>query len=299
MPTSTPTRRLQQMVGNLSPTPTESSSDTSNYPTSAAICNTKPLTTTSDYSSADVPDYPQCTPQPLRIIYVGAGAGGILFAHKAERMLENYSLVCYEKNPDIGGTWLENRYPGCACDIPAHTYVFPFEPNPDWSGYFSYAGEIQGYLQQCATKWNVHKFFELEREIVSARWLEGEAKYEVLVRKVGKDGNGETFTDTCDVLVNGSGILNKWKWPDIPDRPEFQGKMVHSARWDPDLDWTGKKVAVIGSGSSSIQMLPHLAATAESVSVFLRNPTWVGPQIGTSIKNESADPNAMNPAAAG
>ena len=298
MPPSRPGDRLQQLVGNLAPTPTESLPDVGIYFTPAAICNTKPLTSTSDYSSADVPEYPQCTPQPLRIIYVGAGAGGILFAHKAERMLENYSLVCYEKNAEIGGTWYENRYPGCACDIPAHTYVFPFEPNPDWSGYFSYSGEIQDYLQKCATKWDVHKYFELEREIVSARWLEGEAKYEVLIRKVDKDGNGQTFTDTCDVLVNGSGILNKWKWPDIPDRSEFRGKMVHSARWDPDLDWAGKKVAVIGSGSSSIQMLPHLAKTAANVSVFLRNPTWVGPQIGTSIKNESADPDAMNPAAA-
>lgn len=251
------------------------------------------------YTSLDVPDYPQCTPQPLRIIHVGAGASGILFAHKAKRWLSNYTLTCYEKNPDIGGTWYENRYPGCACDIPAHTYVFPFEPNPDWSGYFSHSDEIKQYLERCADKWDVRKDFKLGHEVLNATWIDDQAKWQVVIRKGEKEGKSETFVDTCDVLINGSGILNKWKWPDVPGLSTFKGQIAHSAAWDPSIDWKGKKVAVIGTGSSSIQMVPQLAKTAEDLKVFIRNNMYIGPQLGTSIKTEKADPEAMDPAAAG
>ena len=115
-----------------------------------------------------IPDDPQCLPQPIRIIHVGMGASGLLAAHKARKFLTNYELVCYEKNEVIGGTWYENRYPGCACDIPAHTYTFPFESNPEWSGYYSYAPEIQEYMLKFYKKHNLEPFVVLNTKVVGA-----------------------------------------------------------------------------------------------------------------------------------
>lgn len=241
----------------------------------------------------EIPDYPQCTPRPLKIIHVGMGASGMLFAHKVEKFLQNFTLVCYEKNPVIGGTWWENRYPGCACDIPAHTYTFPWYPNPDWSGYYSYSDEIQEYFLRFAREFGVAKYAVLDTEVTACTW-DGD-KWVVELRRQ----DGSTFTDFCDVLVNGTGILNKWKWPDIEGREEFKGVIAHSAQWPQDLDWGGKKVAVIGTGSSSIQMVPKFAQDAQSVTIFMRNQTYIGPQIGSSISNKEADENAMDPQAAG
>lgn len=111
--------------------------------------------------------------------------------------------------------------------------------------------------------------------------------------------DGSTFTDTSDVLVNGAGVINKWKWPIIEGLHEFQGQLAHSAAWDATIDWKDKTVAVIGSGSSSIQMVPEFAATAKHVTVFIRNKTYIGPQFGASVSNKEADPAAMEPHAAG
>ena len=240
-----------------------------------------------------IPDFPQCTPQPIKIIHIGMGASGILFAHKAEKMLKNYTLVCYEKNDQIGGTWHENRYPGCACDIPAHTYTFPWYPNPDWSGYYSYSDEIQRYFLRFAQEFGVEKYAVLNTEITSCAW-DGD---KWIVELKSKDGS--TFSDSCDILVNGTGILNKWRWPSIEGLQDFKGSVAHSANWPQDLEWQGKNVAVIGTGSSSIQMVPKFAESAQKVTIFMRNQTYIGPQIGSSITNEEADENAMDPQAAG
>lgn len=242
-----------------------------------------------------VPDEPMCSPEPIRIIHIGMGASGLLAAHKARRMLQNYELVCYEKNEVIGGTWFENRYPGCACDIPAHTYTFPFDRNPEWSGYYAYAPEIQDYMMNFYKKHNLEPFVVLNTEVVSATWDQLTGKWEVELRK--KDGT--TFTDTANILINGSGVLTKWKWPKIEGLHDFKGVLAHSANWPQDLDWTGKDVAVIGSGSSSIQMVPQLQKTAKSLTVFIRNGTYILPQFGSNVTNEEADPEAMNPQAAG
>ena len=243
----------------------------------------------------DIPSHPQCTSQPPRIIHVGAGVAGLLFAHKAEKALTNFELVCYEKNSTSGGTWYENKYPGCACDIPAHTYTYPFEPNPDWSGYYSYSNEIEDYLKRFSKKYGVEKFIEFETEVLSAAWMEKQHRWEVKLRR--KDGS--VFVDTCKVLVNGAGILNKWKWPTIEGLHSFRGRLVHSAAWDTTIDWVGKRIAVIGSGSSSIQMVPQFAKAADHVTVFIRNKTYIGPQFGASVSNREADPEAMEPLAAG
>jgi len=242
-----------------------------------------------------VPDYPQCSPHPLKIIHVGMGASGMVFAHKAQKFLTNYELICYEKNDAIGGTWYENRYPGCACDIPAHTYTFPWHPNAEWSGYYSYSDEIQKYFLRFAREYDVERDARLNTEVLACTWDGDQGRWIVELKR--KDGS--TFTDTCNVLVNGTGIINKWKWPVIEGLHDFLGILAHSASWPQDLNWTDKNVAVIGTGSSSIQMVPQLAKTARHVTVFMRNKTYIGPQIGSTVSNKEADPDAMDPQAAG
>lgn len=193
----------------------------------------------------EVPDRPQCDPDPVKIIHVGAGASGLLFAYKARRWLQNYQLTCYERNPVPGGTWWVNRYPGCACDIPAHTYTFPFDGNPEWSGYYAFSDEIQDYMMRFYEKHNLEPFVQLNTEVTKATWDAGAQKWHVGLRR----SDGTEFEDTCDIFVNGTGVLCKWKWPDIEGLHDFKGELAHSANWDPKLDWAGKKVAVIGTGS--------------------------------------------------
>lgn len=242
-----------------------------------------------------VPDRPQCDPQPIRIINVGVGAGGMLAAYKAKHMLQNYELVCYDKNSTPGGTWWENRYPGCACDIPAHTYTFPFDPNPEWSGYYAYADEIQAYFLRFYEKHDLAPFCVFNTTVMSAEWRDLEGKWHVQLQRA----DGTEFEDICDVLINGAGVLSKWKWPAIEGLHDFRGTLAHSAAWPDGIEWAGKRVAVIGTGSSSIQMVPQFANTAAHVSVFMRSETYISPQLGSTVTNEEADPEAADPAAAG
>lgn len=121
--------------------------------------------------------------RPVRIIHVGAGAAGLLTAFKAQKLLRNFSLVCYEKNAGVGGTWYENRYPGCGCDVPAHSYTFSFEPNPDWSGYYVGAAEILAYMESFADKYGLHQFIQLETTVLGTEWDEttGECKFFLII----------------------------------------------------------------------------------------------------------------------
>ncbi|CAH0054701.1 unnamed protein product [Clonostachys solani] len=213
---------------------------------------------------------------PIRIIHVGAGAAGILTAYKAKKLLRNFSLVCYEKNAGVGGTWYENRYPGCGCDVPAHSYSFTFEPNPDWSGFYVGAAEILAYMENFVEKHKLRDFIQLETTVVSAEWDEPAGEWIVELQR--KDGS--RFTDRCHVLINGSGPLNKWKLPGIPGREKYKGKLCHSSSWDPSIDWTGKQVAVIGSGASGVQIVPQLVKGSKSLTLFARSIQWLTPPLG-------------------
>ncbi|GME37623.1 hypothetical protein A1O5_08415 [Neofusicoccum parvum] len=192
-------------------------------------------------------------PQRLRIICAGAGAAGLLVAYRLQKELENYELICYDKNPDVGGTWYENRYPGCACDLPAHGYVYPFEPNPNWSHFYAHAPEILQYFKDFADKYNLHPFIQLNTRVLSAVWSEEKGTYDVEV-----DAGGQRTRDWCHIFVNGCGFLNNWKWPNIPGLSDFAGTLLHSANWDTSANYDGKRVAVIGNGSSGIQIIPNV-----------------------------------------
>jgi hypothetical protein len=158
-------------------------------------------------------------PRKLRIIHVGAGATGLCAAFKMERQLTDYELVCYEKNHEVGGTWLQNRYPGCACDVPAHIYTYTFEPNAKWESYYAYAPSIQDYFVSFCDKYNLRKYVKLQHKVTAAVWHEDKAQWEVTVEHAGK-----IFTDWCHILVNGSGLLNSWRCKHLPSPSSHNDK---------------------------------------------------------------------------
>ncbi|KAL4805227.1 hypothetical protein BDV18DRAFT_153027 [Aspergillus unguis] len=177
-----------------------------------------------------------------------------------------------EKNDDIGGTWYENRYPGCACDIPSHNYQYTWEPNPDWSQFYSTHSEILDYFKGVATKYGLYEYIRLSHEVTGASWDEDSQVWRVQVRNLKTN---DTLNDWCHVLLNGCGILNKWKWPDIPGLHSFAGDLIHSAAWPEDYDPTGKTVAVLGCGSSGVQIVPTIRPQVKSLTTFIRTPTWI------------------------
>ncbi|KAL2012370.1 hypothetical protein VTN00DRAFT_5088 [Thermoascus crustaceus] len=212
--------------------------------------------------------------RPIRVIVFGAGMSGILAGILFPRSIRNLELVIYEKNADLGGTWFENVYPGIACDIPSHSYQFSFENNPQWSSYYASGAEIQAYLQRVAAKYDAYQYMKFHHRVVRAEWGDSEGKWHV---EVESEETGEKFTDTADVVCAATGLLNQWRWPDIPGLHDFQGKLVHSAAYDPTYGLSGKRVALIGGGSSGIQILPKIQPVVKRVDHYMKGRNWIPP----------------------
>ncbi|KHN98020.1 Flavin monooxygenase-like protein [Metarhizium album ARSEF 1941] len=218
-------------------------------------------------------DEPAFTPRRLRVVCVGAGYSGLMIAYKYKYEARSDSFVdltIYEKNGDVGGTWLENRYPGVACDVPAHIYTFSFEPNPDWSSFYAGGAEIWQYIKRTTEKYHLDEKVQFNCTVTSSTWDDEAGKWRLRVRK-----GDQTIEDEADVLINGSGLLNKWKWPAIQGLHSFRGTLLHSASWDASFDWTGKRVGIIGNGSSGIQILPRMQPGAGKIVHYIRSPTWI------------------------
>lgn len=164
------------------------------------------------------------------------------------------------------------RYPGCQCDIPAYNYQFSFAPESHWSRYYATAEEIHAYMGKTAREYGCEEYIKYNHEIKNAVWNDDEAKWYITVNTGNVD-----FTDVCDVFVNAGGVLSNWKWPNIPGIELFKGKLLHSADWDQTYDFRDKTVALIGIGSSGVQIMPELVKTAKSVTMFARSPTWISP----------------------
>ncbi|KAI8991772.1 monooxygenase [Mycotypha africana] len=187
----------------------------------------------------------------------------------------------FEATEDIGGTWHYNTYPGCACDIPSHLYSFSFELNPNWSKKYSDQKEIHDYMRYVAKKYGIYEQTELSTKVIRASWIEGEKKWELeLQRQNAKD----KLTDKNQIkyfnfVFSSIGGL---RIPVIPEQfKSFTGKIIHSAFWDNNYDFTDKRVAVIGSGASAVQIIPNLAAEVKHLYSFQRTPSWVGPRYQT------------------
>ena len=133
----------------------------------------------------------------------------------------------------------------CACDVPAHNYVFSWEPKPDWSAVYAGSSEIKEYFKEFATKYDLNKYISVNSEVSQSQWHEDRGQWEVTVKDTV---TGHLIKDFCDILINGSGILNNWRWPNIPGLNDFKGRLLHSANYDASADLTGKRVGLIGNG---------------------------------------------------
>lgn len=209
-------------------------------------------------------------PFPSRVehLVVGAGFAGLCAAIKLQEDGETDFLVV-EKAGDVGGTWRDNTYPGAACDVPSQLYSFSFAPNPDWTSSYSPQPEIQAYLQRVAREAGVLDRFVFDTRLEDARWDDEAAQW------VCTTSAGVVRSRT---LVVGAGALSEPRLPDIDGLSDFGGEVFHSARWDHSVDLAGKRVAVIGTGASAIQIVPELQRVVGHLDVYQRTAPWIIPR---------------------
>ncbi|KAF3479651.1 uncharacterized protein GIQ15_06627 [Arthroderma uncinatum] len=228
--------------------------------------------------------------ESFKIIMVGCGPAGIDFLHHVTKEFgpgSGVEFACFDKNHDVGGTWLENRYPGCACDVPSASYQFPWRPNPDWTRYYSPSKEIWEYFRKIVEEEGMMKYIRLRTTVTHAEWDEDRSKWSIsLEERDTADKIIKTWVEECDLLLSGTGILNAWKWPDIPGIMSFKGKLFHTARYDEGYDLRGKRIAVIGSGSSGVQTVASIYNDAARVYTWVRTPTWVTAGFGQKFAGE-------------
>ncbi|MEU4121984.1 flavin-containing monooxygenase [Streptomyces virginiae] len=209
----------------------------------------------------------------VRVAVIGSGFSGLGAAVRLRR--EGITeFVVLERAGSVGGTWRDNSYPGCACDVPSHLYSFSFAPNPDWPRSFSGQPHIRAYLEHVADTFGLRPHIRLDSEVRMMRWDESELRWEI------ETAQGEF---TADVVVSATGPLSEPKLPEIPGLAGFPGKVFHSARWDHDYDLRGKRVAVIGTGASAIQIVPAIAPDVQRLTLFQRTPAWVMPRTDRAI----------------
>jgi cation diffusion facilitator CzcD-associated flavoprotein CzcO len=202
----------------------------------------------------------------LRFIIIGAGMSGILAAIKLEQA-GHRDFVIYEKADRLGGTWRENRYPGIACDVPSHLYSYSFALNPEWSHRFAPGAEIQAYFEDVAHRFGVDRRIEYGREITRCAFEDGRWHIEA------KDGT----RDVGDFVIAATGVLHHPHIPDVPGLDTFEGEAFHSARWPDDLRLSGKRLGLVGTGSSAIQITSAVVDEVASFTLFQRTAQWVTP----------------------
>jgi cation diffusion facilitator CzcD-associated flavoprotein CzcO len=196
-------------------------------------------------------------------------------------------FVILEKARDVGGTWRDNDYPGCTCDVPSFLYSFSFEQNPRWSRMFSPSEEIWAYLERCVDKYGLRPHLRLGAEATGARYDEARARWEVEV-------NGTDLVD-ARVVVSGVGSLHIPKIPDLPGIESFEGPAFHSSHWRHDVDLDGRTVAVVGTGASAIQVVPSIAPRVEQLDVYQRSAPWITPKPDRAIGAREQEFYARHP----
>jgi cation diffusion facilitator CzcD-associated flavoprotein CzcO len=214
------------------------------------------------------------THRDVEVLIVGTGFSGLGMAIELKRT-GRHDFAVLEKASDLGGTWRDNQYPGCACDVQSHMYSYSFELNPNWSRAFAEQPEIWAYLQGVADKYDLRRHIRFNTEFTGANWDEDAKIWHI------QTGPGDTYT--AKALVMGVGALHIPNVPALPGVERFQGKVFHSAQWDKDYDLTGKKVAVVGTGASAIQFVPKIAEQVEKLEVFQRTPPWIMPKADRAI----------------
>jgi cation diffusion facilitator CzcD-associated flavoprotein CzcO len=214
------------------------------------------------------------TTPDFEVLIIGSGFGGLCVAIRLEQA-GFPSYVVLESGPDVGGTWRVNTYPGCACDIPSHLYSYSFELNPDWSRMYPTQPEIWKYLQHCAKKYRVLPNIRFNSEVREVSYDEAAHLWRVRTR------TGDAYT--ARIVVSAMGGLSRISCPRITGLEHFRGRVFHSAEWDHGAELKGKRIGVIGTGASSIQIVPRIAPEAGRLHVFQRTPPWIVPKLDRNI----------------
>jgi cation diffusion facilitator CzcD-associated flavoprotein CzcO len=207
-------------------------------------------------------------PGHVRVAIIGAGLGGIGAGIRL-RQAGMTDFVILERAAAVGGTWRDNTYPGCACDVPSHLYSFSFAPNPGWSHSFSRQPEIWQYVEEITDHYGLRQHLVFGTELVRADWDPPSARWRL------RTNRGEV---TADVLVSASGPLSEPSLPDVPGLADFPGEIFHSARWNHSYSLEGKRVAVVGTGASAIQIVPKIQPEVKHLVLFQRTPAWIVPR---------------------
>ena len=211
------------------------------------------------------------------VAVIGAGMSGILAAHRLKQA--GIDCVVLDKNDDVGGTWLENTYPGCRVDVFNHVYSYSGEQRPDWPEYHSSQPVLLDYFRDCARRWGIGDRIRFGSRVESLTWDDQARRWKLRVRKTTGDGaSAATETISVSAVVSAVGQLNRPLIPDIEGMDDFAGPHFHSSAWRHDIEWSGLRVAVIGTGASALQFIPHLAQEADHVTVFQRTPPWLIPR---------------------
>ncbi|WP_306361503.1 NAD(P)/FAD-dependent oxidoreductase [Nocardia sp. CC227C] len=208
--------------------------------------------------------------QPLDVAIIGAGFAGIGTAIRLrQKGITDFAL--FERDTRVGGTWRDNTYPGAACDIPSRLYSYAFAPNPDWSHTYSGSAEILAYIESMVDGFGIRPHIRFGHTVTGLEFDEVSGLWDIAF------ADGRRTVKARSVVI-ASGPLSNASFPDIPGIEDYAGHKIHSARWDHDYDFTGKKVAVVGTGASAVQIVPELVDRAAAVKVFQRTPGWVLPR---------------------
>ena len=219
------------------------------------------------------------------VVIIGAGISGLCTAIDLITRNKCHNFIILEKSSGLGGTWRDNKYPGCCCDVWSHLYSYSFEQNPDWTREYPGQEEILRYLVGVAQKYELYRYVRFNTSVDSAKWDDAEKKWKTEVTVHGaKDAEfGSSYTLTSDFLVSAVGQLNVPRMPDIEGVDKFKGKTMHSARWDWSYDLRGKKVAIIGNGATAAQIIPEIVKEVDHLTIYQRTPNWVIPRLDAPI----------------
>jgi cation diffusion facilitator CzcD-associated flavoprotein CzcO len=204
---------------------------------------------------------------PLRFVIIGAGLSGIMSAIELARAGYR-DVTVYEKADRVGGTWRENTYPGVACDVPSHLYCYSFAPNPDFSRMYSPGHEIQAYIESVAARHELNPRIRFCEEVTRCEYADGGWQLQT----------SKGRRDRADVLIAATGVTHHPRVPELPGLPDFAGSAFHSARWDHGVATQGKRVGIVGTSSTAVQLVAALVDEVEKLSLFQRTPQWIMPQ---------------------
>ncbi|KAF2751300.1 flavin-binding monooxygenase-like protein [Sporormia fimetaria CBS 119925] len=219
------------------------------------------------------------------VVIVGAGISGMCMAIDLIKRNKCHNFIIIEKSSSVGGTWHDNKYPGCCCDVWSVLYSYSFEQNPDWTREYPGQEEILAYLRGVAQKYNLYKYIRFNTAVEGATWDDEAAKWRVDVKVTGgKDAEfGSDYTIETDFLVSAVGQLNQPHYPEIEGLDTFKGKIMHSARWDWSYSLKDKKIGVIGNGATAAQIIPEILPSSSDLVVYQRSPNWVIPRLDAPI----------------